>query len=79
MSKLTNAEITRLSLLPEQERINRLFDKRIDLEAVVKKARFLEGEALASKNQEQAERYEQLIENAAILEPERKYPEAVIS
>lgn len=78
MSKLTNAEVTRISLLAEPERRSRLLDPRINLEAVVQKARFLESEALAANKPEAAERYDELIESAAVLEPESKYPDAIV-
>lgn len=76
--KLTNAEVTRLSRLPEPEITKRLLDPKTDLEAIVKKARFLEAESLAGKSPEEADRYEQLIESAVILIPGRKYPEAIL-
>lgn len=76
--KLTNAEVTRLSKLPEPERRNRLLDPKIDLEAIVKKARFLEAESFATKSPEEADRYEQLIESANTLIPGRKFPEAIL-
>lgn len=76
--KMTNAEISRLSKLPEPEITKRLLDPKIDLEAIVKKARFLEAESLAAKSPEEADRYEQLIESANVLIPGKKFPEAIL-
>jgi hypothetical protein len=79
MLKITDASIKRMSLMSEENRFNHfLKNPTLDLEAIVKKARFLAAEAQVKKDPAEAQRLEEVIETAAILYPGKKFPTAVL-